>query len=257
MFSRSYASMRDAGRFYTLHHTDGDWRVVRKSMRPRKRHQYWKDVQNVENELRNWMRQHKSLDRLPKHRELLETGQFALSSAIVRHGGISAFVSRLHVPCYAKRKRPDGYWNDVANVEKELKDWMQRHDSEKFPTRDALRETGDAALATALRWHGNIETMTKRLKVRGKQRGRHFWTKDENLKKELLPYLLQVFSARWMLLDIEWSRWVKGPDGLTFPTQRELQTAQRNDLLGAIMRRGGINKVAQRFGCVVRKASKR
>ena len=200
-------SWRNAGGFYTLHHTEGDWCVVRKNMIPRKRYQYWNDVRNVENELRNWMRQHKSLNRLPKHRELTETGQFALSRAVIKHGGISAFVSRLHVPCYSKRKKQEGYWQDVANVEKELRDWMQRHDCKKFPTRDALRETGDSALASALRWHGNTEVMAKRLNVRGKQRGRHFWTKDENLKKELLPYLTKVLSAFWISLDIDGSRW--------------------------------------------------
>ena len=84
----------ELGGFYTLRDIGGEMRVVRKSMSPRKCSKYWKDVINVENELREWMRKHKTLNRLPKHRELKETGCFSLSHAIVCHGGMSAFSTK-------------------------------------------------------------------------------------------------------------------------------------------------------------------
>lgn len=87
-----------AGSFYTVRDVGGEMQVIRKSMSPRKGSGYWQDVINVENELRNWMRKHKTLDRLPKHRELKATGCFSLSHAVVCHGGISAFESRFAAP---------------------------------------------------------------------------------------------------------------------------------------------------------------
>lgn len=165
---------------------------MRKSSSRRKKSGYWQDITNIESEIQNWMQKHNRSDRLPKHQELWNTGQHSLSVAVSLHGGMPAFESRLNTPSPSKKRKQKGYWDDIQNVEHELKEWMKENDCETFPTRSKLRATGHHALVEALRRHGGMEVLTRRLGIEGAQRRRSYWKSDENLKKELIPWLKEV-----------------------------------------------------------------
>lgn len=169
-------------------------KVVKISMMHRKRRNYWQDINNIDHELRTWMWRHQVNSRLPKHRELKQSGYSSLSRAIVDHGGLIVFASRLGIPCfYTRGRRPSGYWSDLRNIEKELKVWFENHSkNDEFPTREELRETGDHCLAEALRYHGGVEELSMIFNKKRKRHGRKYWENDVNFKNELWPVLEKV-----------------------------------------------------------------
>lgn len=101
---------------------------------------YWDSEANTERELRAWIEKHGSF---PTERKLSD--QRSLSHAMQRHGGANAWRERLGHKLL--KKRP-GHWNNEANVERELDEWIKKHG--KFPTGQDLDRTGHAYIRGAI-----------------------------------------------------------------------------------------------------------
>lgn len=103
---------------------------------------YWQDEANVERELKEWVAAH---GRFPTQNDLVRTRKTSLNTAIIRTGGLPAWRTRLGYDLIRKNR---GYWEDEANIERELRAWIARHG--RFPSDKALLKTGDNGLRSMI-----------------------------------------------------------------------------------------------------------
>lgn len=55
------------------------------------------------------------------------------------------------------------YWNNVENVEYEIRTWMWRHQiSSRLPKHQELKKSGHTALSRAIVLHGGMQAFSKR-----------------------------------------------------------------------------------------------
>eukprot|EP00887_Chlorella_sp_A99_P005558 scaffold1.g5558.t1 len=73
--------------------------------------------------LRLWMESHGVAGRLPTQRELRASGANTLSAAVDALGGLAAFGEAMHLGL-ASGRRPNGYWQDFANLQSELEPFL-------------------------------------------------------------------------------------------------------------------------------------
>lgn len=124
-----------------------------------KKRGYWKDVENVANELRAWM-QENSVTMLPSQAMLRKAGACSLASSIDSHGGIHFFASKLGLKAY--KRRPNGFWSDIESVRGEIMEYVTTHEVGDgrehlvMPTAQDLVEAGRSDLVRAVRLHGGF-----------------------------------------------------------------------------------------------------
>src|SRR5438445_749981 len=135
----------------------------------------------------------------------------------------------------AYRKKPQGYWNDFANVERELLAFIEDHGTPGvMPTQDELTKTKRGDLKNAIsKKHGGYPAVAERLGLEftctAKPRG--YWSDFSNVERELLAFIKE-----------------HGTPGV-MPTAAELAKAGRGDLTGAISNHhGGYLPVAEQLG---------
>ncbi|NEQ21077.1 MAG: hypothetical protein F6K28_17995 [Microcoleus sp. SIO2G3] len=198
---------------------------------PRKPDGYWKNFENVEREILELNVLRGQIGIMPKARELKQLGRGDLMKAISKHhGGYQSVAERMGLDCGKKRHR---YWYDFANVEAELKTFIERQGTPGvMPTKTELEEAGKGSLANALGLHGGVIKVAERLnlKLGYDRRPQGYWDNPDNLRREIESVALQL-----------------GTPGV-LPTHEELKLAQRSDLICAISRNGGWPSVARRLG---------
>eukprot|EP00803_Ostreobium_quekettii_P003329 evm.model.scf_547EXC.6 EVM.evm.TU.scf_547EXC.6 scf_547EXC:65618-75162(-) len=233
------ANGAEAGEFFTIQMVRGRKKVVKKNMGQRRLRGYWTNASNVEKELREWMDEYDHAGSMPKHRELAETGATALSSAIVRHGGMAKFARRLGMDCQPRKSK--GYWQDFSNVLSEVEDWISEYGTAGvLPTREELRSTGHGTLSNAVAEHGGMEAVAGQLGLVIRRQRYGYWQEEGQLLKELEPLLMQDSNGNKVL-----------------PTQQQLHMAGRLDVMGGIQRAGGWKSVAEKLGLKSRKQRRR
>lgn len=116
---------------------------------------YWSDPANVERELRAWIVQH---NKFPTQKDLARTGAGGLHGAISKQGGIAVWRAKLG---YARLSRPAGYWDDPANVEREVREWIATYG--KFPSMEDLAGTSCGALNSGISRHGGYPVWRAKL----------------------------------------------------------------------------------------------
>ena len=226
---------------YTIRAINGERKVVRRSSKPRG---YWKDIDNVEKELRAWMKTLSIEDRLPTQKELRAAGKSSLSSAIDDLGGLAVFSPRLGTPL--AHRRPNGYWNDIKNLEHELQCYMSEDDEGEgegeggdgrpkrlFPRLDSLKEAGRHDIVRAINEHGGVVAVATVLGLTPR-RGRGW---DE---VSLLQELMKLREG--------------GVGGL--PRRQELREMGRGSLVRVVDKLGGFryfDDLLRRYGDVVDK----
>src|SRR6266487_2676099 len=112
-------------------------------------------------------------------------------------------------------RKPPGYWDDFANLESELREYISGHGVEGvMPSQSEL----DSRLRYAVGRHGGITVVAKKLGLNrpDARKPEGYWLDWENLRKELLDFIVS-----------------HGENGI-MPTARELQKAGRIDLSIAI-----------------------
>ncbi|CAL8466218.1 g5754 [Coccomyxa elongata] len=86
-----------------------------------------------------------------------------------------------------------GYWKDAANVEAELRKFMDAHGiSGRMPSYTELRVAGAYTLLSALSKHRGMGTFAKRLGLDMNQREKGYWADLDNLKQELASIASQT-----------------------------------------------------------------
>lgn len=134
----------------------------------------------------------------------------------------------------ASKRRPRGYWNNFANLEAELRAFVDEHgEPGMMPTTEQLRAADHAILIWPINLYGGITAVAQRLglaTLRKPQRRRNYWLDFDNVKRELLAFIER-----------------QGEPGV-MPTQAEMHAAGRFDLCHAMLRHGGEFQLAEQLG---------
>lgn len=192
---------------------------------------YWKDFANVERELLEFISSNGITGKMPSSDELHTARLSGLSDAIIKHGGFAAVATRLGLTYIATK--PNGYWNDFANVKHELLSFIHTSGIDgTMPTAEELRKAGLSTLAAAIHKYGGFSSVANQLGLvytyTAKPGG--YWQDFSNVERDLLAFIQ-----------------AKGTPG-KMPTYDALERAGLNSLAIAIGKFGGTSAVAQRLG---------
>jgi len=131
---------------------------------------YWNKFSNLEQELRDFVEEHGLKGIMPTATQLSTAGRVDLSLAIGKHGGFIEVADRLALKRQDERN-VQGYWDDFANVERELLKYISAHgDDGVMPTLRELNDAGLSALRAALLRHGGLLAVAQRLGLAYKSR---------------------------------------------------------------------------------------
>ncbi len=133
---------------------------------------YWSDLANVDVAL---IRAYDRIGRCPTTDDLKGLENAGLLSAIQhRHGGLHQCLARLGL---TPKGRPSGYWQDRANIERELRIVMD--DIGYFPVSLAeLKTRGLHGLAEAISNEGGLDELRERMGATPPSTSVAFWTED-------------------------------------------------------------------------------
>jgi|SRR5579859_1505016 len=201
---------------------------------PNKPRGYWQDFSNLERELRAFIAQHGQAGVMPRSEDLLAAERKGgLVGAIYRHGGIYEVAKRLQLEVAVSTKRkPDGYWDDFTNLERELRTFIAEHgQGGQMPTQRQLMKASRFDLLGAIQLHGGIVVVRERLGFQPVKKPRGYWQDFSNLEREL-----RAFLAEQSLGDC-------------LPGQKVFLAHGRSSLFNAMMCwHGGAAAVAKRLG---------
>jgi hypothetical protein len=191
---------------------------------------YWDDITIVENELRSFIKAEGIPGVMPTSGALQKAGRGDLSTAITNHGGIPTLAERFGL-VYSYSAKPGRYWNDFANIQQEIFDFIQAQGTPgTMPTSIELRNSGKHSLAAAINAHGGFAVVAERLKLIATTKPNGYWGNFANLEQELLTFIQE-----------------HGKPGI-MPTHQAFHAAKRSDLPFAIAKHGGVATVRQRLG---------
>ena len=175
----------------------------------KKSNHYWNDFNNVKNELS------KICTKTGKFRSgkyLRKIGRQDLEAAIRIHGGPHQVSKKAG---YLSIEKPKKYWNNYQNIKNEFLEIYKKLG--KVPTENYLRKIGKSSLAHALSINDNRYKITKELGLSLYKKPKGFWSKEDNLEKEL--------------------RFIREKTG-KIPSYSFLRKIKRHDLLNAINKQG-------------------
>ena len=139
---------------------------------------YWRNWENVEAEINKIIEE---IGHFPSQNEMKSFGQYTLPSAIANyHSGVNAVRKKME---YEIEKRDNGYWNNWENVEKELKEIIEKIGH--FPSQLELRKLKMSSLSPAIDKHGGTHVVSKKLGMTGVEKfPKGYWQDEENVLSE-------------------------------------------------------------------------
>jgi SAM-dependent methyltransferase len=191
---------------------------------------YWHDFANVQRELLEFIRKSGIDGAMPTRDELHAARLSGLSDAIIKHGGFVAVATRLGLAYTATK--PNGYWDDFANLERELLVFIQMHGVEGvMPTAIVIAKAKQSSLVMGVNKHGGFSTIANRLGLTyTSHKPGGYWKDFSHVEQELLAFIQN-----------------QGTPG-KMPTYEALERANLNSLAIAIGKFGGASVVARRLG---------
>ncbi len=193
---------------------------------------YWNDFAVLERELLAFIDEHGGPGVMPTQQMLHCAGRHDLMRGIQVHGGVGATGDRLGL-AHRGRRKPHGYWQDPANVDRELLAFVAQHGQQgAMPTQQLMVQAGRADLALAIARSGGQRAVAERMGLlpADTRRAPGYWTDLANLARELAVFVAQPGRPPRM------------------PARAELLAAGRYDLTYAVQRHGGFSAVAERLG---------
>ena len=182
---------------------------------------YWQDFSNVRKELEKII---EDVGAFPTSSQLIKIGYSGLSTGMQQyHGGIRNVRTKMG---YENEFRPNGYWKEWENVEKEIK--KLRKKLGHFPSSTEMDKNGLASLSGAIvQYHGGMKEVRKKFGAESNIKPVGYWDNWNNLEKELKLVIKQLGH---------------------FPTQKELQKLKKSSLTIGIGRHGGFAAIQERMG---------
>jgi hypothetical protein len=198
----------------------------------RKPNGYYKSFEVLEAELLRWVDKSGTPGLMPTAQQLKDASppRHDLVKAISDHGGFSEVSKRIGLSM-SQAKRPDGYYDDPANLAREVYAAVGENKLPGvMPTPAQLATMGKTGLIAAICAHGGFWSVAESLGLTPNRRQRGYWT-AETVDAEVREYTERAQFDGWM------------------PTDYELREANRADLAVAIARYGGgMRAVAERLG---------
>ena len=178
---------------------------------------YWSDFANLDREIWDFMNQ-TGLQTMPTSAELANAHRGDLVHAIYQNGGWSAVAAKMGLPSRSNGK-PAGYWMDFANLERELRTFMNQSGLTTMPTTPELANAHRHDLLHAIHQHCGFAAVAAKMGVllHLKRKPDGYWTDFANLEREIWDFISQ-FGLQIM------------------PTDAELRKVHRHDLLNAIQK---------------------
>ncbi|EME28833.1 hypothetical protein Gasu_37230 isoform 1 [Galdieria sulphuraria] len=200
---------------------------------PNKRRKYWHNMDNLRNELLQFMQQN-GLEQLPTMTLLSTCKRWDLMGAIRLHGGLYEVSRKTQIPLSKSTRQPRGYWSNIENLKEELTAFISFQDHSmnnipySIPTLSNLKRNQRQDLVEAIRKHGGVQTVAAKLYMlrQSKRKAKGYWNDFAILRAEI-----SVFLRRY------------GTPGV-MPLGHELRRHQRRDLCYAIQLHGGFSVVA-------------
>src|SRR5260370_6132562 len=198
---------------------------------------YWDRQETVDAAVLALVRERGTPGVMPTAAQLREWGEGALLDAISRtHGGFSVVAQRLGY-ILLDTTREDGYWNDLANVERELREYIRFHGREGvMPTYTELQRANQSSLCAAIRQHGTFASLAEQfglLYQPGKKRD-GYWDDLTHVEQALREH-----NERYGMGDI-------------MPTAQELRQHGYSRVIRAFKRHDGADAVAHALGFTMR-----
>jgi hypothetical protein len=202
----------------------------------RKPNGYYKEFEVLKRELLDWISLSGSPEIMPTAQQLKEATppRNDLVSAIGKHGGFASVAEKALLRM-SHSKKPDGYYDDVAKLAREIYAFADgNHLRGRMPTPGQLAKGAQTGLIRAIVSHGGFWRVARDLGLAPNRKARDYWT-EETVDLEVTQYM--------RLVELEG----------TMPTDYELRAAKRADLAVAISRYGGgMQAVAERLGIATR-----
>ncbi len=192
---------------------------------------FWDGFRNLEEELREFVVRNGIGGAMPTKRVLKSAGRSDLVHAIRKHGSFQAVADRLGLK-YTNLDKLKGYWDDFANVEKELLAYIEKKGIDnRMPTNNELDAAGHSDLRGAIGRHGGFTQVAYRLGLTSRytDKPKGYLNNFSNLEREL-----HAFIAEHRL-------------GNSMPTKEYLIKAGRSDLARAIGIHGGVPIVGEKL----------
>src|SRR5258708_10673058 len=198
---------------------------------------YWDRQETVDAAVLALVRERGTPGVMPTAAQLREWGEGALLDAISRKtGGFSVVAQRLGY-VLLDTTREDGYWNDLANVERELREYIRLHGTEGvMPTYTELQQANQFSLCAAIRQHGTFASLAEQfglLYQPGKKRD-GYWDDLTHVEQALREH-----NERYGMGDI-------------MPTAQELRQHGYSSVIRAFKRHDGADAVAHALGFTMR-----
>ncbi len=163
----------------------------------------------------------KKLGKMPSQEYFIKKGQGYLKRAIQKHGGSYSVAKILGYKIEAK---PPHYWNNWKNLENELLPICKT--LKKFPSRENLKKLGKSHIESGINVQGGRYVVAKKLGYLVKRKKNGYWNDFNNLKKELLE-IIKTHGR--------------------FPERKLLENIGRSDIVNAIKKHGGVEKVKHKL----------
>lgn len=226
--------LQKAGRSDLCHaiNKHGGWLTLAKCLGltyTKKQQGYWDEFTNLKSELLDFIKEQGTQGVMPTAAELRKAGRNDIINALQKHRGHQSIAELLGLTYTQKRR---GYWNEFANLKRELVDFIQKHGTlGMMPTKTELQQAGRKDLIHGLDKHGGYQTVAELLGLEvvytAKPSG--YWDDFTNVERELLEFIGK-----------------QGTFGV-MPTHGELQKARRTDLTVGIRKHGGYQSIAKRL----------
>lgn len=118
---------------------------------------YWQNWGNVSQELNEL---EEKLGHFPLGPEIREENPCLISAIEKYHGGYcEVSIKRGHEPA----RKKEGYWDDDKNIEKEAREFMQKHGYTELPYCTVFANKGIQKIQVAITMHGGFRKWRKRL----------------------------------------------------------------------------------------------
>lgn len=145
----------------------------------RKPPNYWKNPENIKSEMNQIT---SNLGHYPTQNELRRLGRRDLIGALYKnYDGIRKFGESLG---YFSKTHPGGYWKDIKNVKKEVKNIIKKFGY--LPHSDELRTKGYSSLVNAAtKYHGGFIKIKNLLGYKTR-RPKNYLKNFENVKREII-----------------------------------------------------------------------
>lgn len=161
--------LRQAGQgslVVAIHNYHGDFHEVARRLDLSVVHKpkgYWKEFENIRRDIRAFVAQHGTPDKMPTIMEFREAGYASLVSAIHEyHGGWHEVAQRLKLTI---GQRPMGYWKNFDNIRRKILAYVADQGAAgMMPTESELREAGQGSLTSAIyQYHGGFSKVAGQL----------------------------------------------------------------------------------------------